>query len=409
MGKKNCDSQEMKEDIPKISEFPLGDRLPESFAEYFSGRAFLSPLTKEPGLNCPIFNVTFEPGCRNNWHSHSGGQILIVVGGIGYYQIKKAPAHILLPGDIVEIPANVIHWHGAAPHSWFSHLSVETNTQTNKNTWLEKVDDELYNRAIAATKEKSIKLSETAVKNHEELWPGHNSQIAKTDPELIEIFDNWAFDEIIAQSNIDTKTRVMMIMGSCIAQGALSEYKMFVKASLNVGITPVQIKEILYQSIAYVGIAKLIDFLYAANDICTERGIDLPLEGQSTTTRDTRYVAGLELMKATFGETILKILEDAPTDQKHIQHNLTANCFGDYYTRNGLDMKTRELLTFSILISMGGTDSQVRGHIQGNLNIGNNREKLIDITTQLLPYIGYPRALNALSAINEIIKTKQEK
>jgi 4-carboxymuconolactone decarboxylase len=95
---------------------------------------------------------------------------------------------------------------------------------------------------------------------------------------------------------------------------------------------------------------------------------------------------------------------NAPTDQKHIQDYLASNCFGDYYTRNGLDMKTRELLTYSMLISIGGTDSQVRGHIQGNLNVGNNRETLIGISTQLLPYIGYPRTLNALNAINEITK-----
>jgi len=104
-------------------------------------------------------------------------------------------------------------------------------------------------------------------------------------------------------------------------------------------------------------------------------------------------------MKATFGESIEKMRENAPDDQKHIQYNLAANCFGDYYTRNGLDMKTRELLTFSMLISMGGTDSQVRGHVQGNLNVGNNRETLIGITTVLLPYIDYPRTLNALNAL----------
>jgi 4-carboxymuconolactone decarboxylase len=247
-------------------------------------------------------------------------------------------------------------------------------------------------------------ISAKAIANHEELWPNYKSKAAQTDPELIEIFDNWAFDEVIAQSTINTQTRVMMIMGSCIAQGALTEYKMFVNAALNVGISPVEIKEVLYQSVAYVGVAKVIDFLYAANEIMLERGIELPLPGQSTTTSDTREAAGLELMKATFGEQIAEMRKNAPDDQKHIQYNLAANCFGDYYTRSGLDMKTRELLTYSMLISMGGTESQVRGHIQGNLNVGNNRETLIGVTTQLLPYIGYPRTLNALSAINEITK-----
>lgn len=400
----NLNAQEMKNEIPKISVFPLGNKLPDTYAEYFTGKTFLAPLTQNKDLNCPIFNVTFEPGCRNNWHSHSGGQILIAVGGKGYYQAKGEPARLLLPGDVVEIPANVIHWHGAAPDSWFSHLAIETNSHNNENTWLEEVDDEQYKKATTVSKGKNPNLSDAAIKNHEELWPDYESKTAKTDPELIGIFDNWAFDEVIAQSNIDIKTRTMMIMGSCIAQGALTEYKMFVNAALNVGISPVQVKEVLYQSVAYVGVAKVIDFLSVTNEIFTERGIELPLEKQSTTNRVTREAAGLELMKATFGERIEDMRKNAPDDQKHIQYNLAANCFGDYYTRNGLDMKTRELLTFSMLISMGGTDSQVRGHIQGNLNVGNNRETLIGVTTQLLPYIGYPRTLNALNAINEIAK-----
>jgi|WetSurMetagenome_2_1015567.scaffolds.fasta_scaffold03714_7 4-carboxymuconolactone decarboxylase len=253
-----------------------------------------------------------------------------------------------------------------------------------------------------------LNLSYAAVKNHKELWPDYESKAAKTDPELIEIFDNLAFDEVIAQSKIDTKTRVMMIMGSCIAQGALTEYKMFVNAALNVGVTPVEVKEILYQSVAYVGMAKVVDFLSATNEIMRERGIALPLEKQSTTTCENRHEKGLALMKATFGESIAQMREKAPDGQKHIQDNLAGNCFGDYYTRTGLNIKIRELLTYSILISMGGTDSQVRGHIQGNLNIGNDREILIGITTQLLPFIGYPRTLNAMNAINAMT-TKQQK
>jgi 4-carboxymuconolactone decarboxylase len=153
-----------------------------------------------------------------------------------------------------------------------------------------------------------------------------------------------------------------------------------------------------------VGVAKVIDFLYATNEIFTERDIELPLEKQSTTSPENRHTKGLELMKATFGEQIEAMQKNTSDDQKYIQDYLSGNCLGDYYTRKGLDMKTRELLTFSILISMGGTDSQVRRHIQGNLNVGNNREPLIGITTQLLPYIGYPRTLNALNAIDEITK-----
>jgi len=396
-------AQNMKEEIPNISNFPVGDKLPEMYSRYFIGQAYLAPLTKNKDLNCPISNVTFEPGCRNNWHSHTGGQILVVVGGKGYYQAKGEPARLLLPGDVVEIQANVVHWHGAAPDSWFSHLAIETNPQVSKNTWLEPVDDEQYKKATAASNSKVINLTKAAIKNHEELWPGYDSKAAQTDPELIEIFDNWAFDEVIRSGNIDSKTRVMMTMGSTIAQGALTEYKMFVNAALNVGVTPVEIKEILYQSVAYVGVAKVIDFIYAANEILKERGIALPLEGQSTTTPETRMEKGLALQKEIFGEMIDNMYKQSPANQLHIQQYLSANCFGDYYTRNGLDVKTRELLTYSMLISMGGTESQVKGHVIGNVKVGNNKETLLSVTTQLLPYIGYPRTLNALKCLNEVI------
>ncbi len=396
-------AQDMKEEIPNISNFSVGNELPEMYSKYFTGHAYLAPLTKNKDLNCSISNVTFEPGCRNNWHSHAGGQILVVVGGKGYYQAKGEPARLLLPGDVVEIPVNVVHWHGAAPDSWFSHLAIETNPQVSKNTWLEQVDDEQYQKATGGTSSKEINLTIAAIKNHEELWPGYESKAAKTDPELIQVFDNFAFDDVISSGNLDTKTRVMMILGSTIACQAQTEYKMMMNAALNVGVTPVEVKEILYQSVPYVGIAKVIDFINLTNEIMTERGIQLPLEGQSTTTPETRMEKGLVLQKEIFGEMIDKMYEKSPKNQLHIQQYLSANCFGDYYTRNGLDVKTRELLTYSMLISMGGTESQVKGHIAGNVKVGNNKETLLTVTTQLLPYIGYPRTLNALNCLNEVI------
>ena len=250
---------------------------------------------------------------------------------------------------------------------------------------------------------KTIHITENAVRNHEELFPNLESKLQKTDPEFIELFDNWAFDEVIRQSQLDTKTRVTMILASTIASQALGEYKVMVGAALNVGLTPIEIKEILYQSVPYVGVAKVFDFLHATNDVFQKRGIELPLEGQSTTTPETRFEKGVAVQKTIFGGAIDKMLQQAPKDQMHIQDFLAANCFGDYYTRNGLDLKTRELLTFAMLISLGGCEPQVKGHVTGNLNVGNDRTRLIDVVTQLLPYIGYPRTLNALRVIDEVV------
>jgi 4-carboxymuconolactone decarboxylase len=250
---------------------------------------------------------------------------------------------------------------------------------------------------------KQIHVTENAVKHHEALFPNHESKLQKTDPEFIALFDNWAFDEVIRQSQLDTKTRVMMILASTIASQALGEYKVMVEAALNVGLTPVVIKEILYQSVPYMGVAKVFDFLHATNAIFQEKGIELPLEGQSTTTAETRFDKGVAAQKAIFGEAIDKMRQQAPKDQLHIQDFLAANCFGDYYTRTGIDLKMRELLTFTMLISLGGCEPQVKGHVAGNLKIGNDRRRLIDVVTQLLPYIGYPRTLNALRMIDEVV------
>lgn len=133
-------------DPPQISPFPAGQEN-TAYAKYFTGKSYLAPLTGDKRLNTPVFNVTFEPGCRNNWHKHTGGQMLIAVGGVGYYQERGQKARRLVPGDVVEIPPDVEHWHGAAPDRWFSHLAVECNPQTNKNTWLEAVSDADYQAA----------------------------------------------------------------------------------------------------------------------------------------------------------------------------------------------------------------------------------------------------------------------
>ena len=127
--------------------FPIGAPN-DGFAQYFSGQSYLAPVSTE---QVKIFNVTFEPGCRNNWHTHhaksGGGQILVCVAGRGFYQEWGKPAQELCPGDVVNIPAGVKHWHGAAPDSWFSHLAVEVPGEEASNEWLEPVDDEQYLKA----------------------------------------------------------------------------------------------------------------------------------------------------------------------------------------------------------------------------------------------------------------------
>jgi 4-carboxymuconolactone decarboxylase len=245
--------------------------------------------------------------------------------------------------------------------------------------------------------------NEQARKNHDELFPGHISTLAATDPELIEIFDNFAFDEVLRHGNLDTRTRLMIQLASMIACQALREYRVMLGAALTVGVTPVEVKEIVYQAVPYVGMAKVFDFIHATNEVLTERGVELPLPGQSTTTTENRMQKGLAVQKQSIGSDVVeRLYASASEDQMHIQRYLSANCFGDHYTRTGIDVPTRELLTLSMLVSLGGCDAQVKGHVAANLHVGNSRARMIDVVTQLLPFIGHPRTLNALRAIDEV-------
>ncbi|HIT03997.1 MAG TPA: cupin domain-containing protein [Candidatus Caccocola faecipullorum] len=120
--------------------FPAGERFDN---ENFSGEVWLKMLT---GMPCPVANVTFAPACRNNWHTHRGGQILLVTAGRGFYQEWGKEARELRAGDVVEIPAEVKHWHGAAPDSWFSHIAMEIHPELGPATWLEPVSEEEYGK-----------------------------------------------------------------------------------------------------------------------------------------------------------------------------------------------------------------------------------------------------------------------
>ena len=136
----------MQNEKQNPSVFPMGAPLPEMFSKFFIGQAYLQPLTETGG---PVANVTFEPGCRNNWHIHhassGGGQILLATGGKGWYQAWGEQPRALEPGDVVVIPPEVKHWHGAAKDSWFSHLAIEVMGEETSNEWLEPVTDDVYN------------------------------------------------------------------------------------------------------------------------------------------------------------------------------------------------------------------------------------------------------------------------
>ncbi len=220
-----------------------------------------------------------------------------------------------------------------------------------------------------------------------------------TDPEFIERFENFAFKEVPNEvdQQLDEKTRYMAILASLIGCGGTEAYKEILPRALNGGITPVVVKEIVYQAVDYLGYGKMLSFLDITNHFLEEQGIFLPLEDQQTTTIESRLEKGIEAQVKIFGNHMKEAWK-----QGHINRWLAANCFGDYYTRKGLDLQEREMITFCFLIAQGGCEPQIKAHVKGNMNLGNDKDFLIRIISQCLPYIGYPRSLNAIACIKEV-------
>lgn len=220
----------------------------------------------------------------------------------------------------------------------------------------------------------------------------------KTDPEFAERFEHFAFDEVVNEEGqqLDDRSAYLAILAALIGCGGIDAFKEVLPKALDGGITPVEAREIVYQSVDYLGYGRMLPFLKAANDIFTERGIALPLEGQATTTFEDRLEKGIETQAEIFGEHMKEAWKAG-----HINRWLAANCFGDYYTRKGLALAERELITFCFIMAQGGCEPQLTGHAKGNMNMGNDKEFLIKVVSQCLPYIGYPRSLNALACINK--------
>ena len=226
--------------------------------------------------------------------------------------------------------------------------------------------------------------------------------VSKEDEDLQNIFNNFVYGEVYNHGDLEPKLRELITLVSLTASqgnGMIAEH---VEMALNVGASAIEIKEALYQCAPYVGFPRVFSALEEANKVFKDKNIKLPLQSQATVTDNTRFEKGLEIQTNTFGQRILDAHANAPENQKHIQNYLSAMCFGDFYTREGLDLKTRELLTFIMLISLGGAEPQATSHANANISMGNDKDTLIKAVTQCIPYIGYPRTLNAIAIINGI-------
>lgn len=249
-------------------------------------------------------------------------------------------------------------------------------------------------------------VSEFAKQYREKMFSGSSSNFGETDPEFVELFENFALDEVINMPDIggkeaDGRTRHMAILAALLGCQGIDIFKEMLPAAMNFGVAPVEIKEITYQAVAYLGIGRVFPFLKAVNEFLESKGISLPLEGQATTTAENRREAGTQAQVDIFGEGMKDFWRSGPEESRHINLWLAGNCFGDYYTRKGLDYAERELIAFCFLAAQGGCEPQLTSHAAANMKIGNDKLFLIKIISQCLPFIGYPRSLNALTCVNK--------
>ncbi|MFG6356511.1 MAG: carboxymuconolactone decarboxylase family protein [Acetatifactor sp.] len=220
----------------------------------------------------------------------------------------------------------------------------------------------------------------------------------ETDPEFMKIIEHFALEEVVKESGqeLPEDTRYLAILATLLGCQGLDVYKDMLPKALDEGLTPIMVKEMVYQAVDYLGLGRVMPFLSVTNDILSVRGVKLPLPAQVTTTMENRLEKGVETQAEIFGEHMKEAWKAG-----HINRWLAANCFGDYYTRNGLDLKQRELITFCFLAAQGGCEPQLTAHVKGNINLGNDKDFLIRVVSQCLPYIGYPRSLNAVACVNK--------
>lgn len=241
-----------------------------------------------------------------------------------------------------------------------------------------------------------------------ELISNYDFELKETDPELTEILDNFLSKQVFKESILSDKERLIVTLACLVSNQSVNLYEKMIKIALDIGVTPVEIKEILYQSLAYIGLSKTYDFIKKTNEIFNTLGIYLPLDNQSTISYENRLEEGYNIQVRNFGKDFIdNNIENCPDGQKHIWDFISSYAFGDFYSRNGLDDSLRELISFTFIMSLRGCENQLRIHAKGNLEIGNSKEKLVSVITVLVPYLGFPRVHNALAILNEVCEEKK--
>ena len=226
-----------------------------------------------------------------------------------------------------------------------------------------------------------------------------------TDPEFMQILQGYIFGDICYKGSLDNRMRELVTITTLTVLSTLTQLEAHVQASLNVGCTPIEIREVIYQCAPFIGFPKTLNAIDTMNKVFIKNEITLPLEKQCTISSECeRYENGLNIQQPIYGNEIKERYDYLPDEfSEFVPRLLTELCFGDFQTRKGLEVKTRELLIVVLLASMGGADVQVKSHIYGALKVGNTKEEIVCALVHASGYIGIPRLFNALNTGKELL------
>lgn len=242
--------------------------------------------------------------------------------------------------------------------------------------------------------------------NYRTLFKGEALQTTGDDPEMMAILQKYIFGEVFTVGDLDIKTRELLTVTSLSVQQTLPQLKAHINAALNVGATPIEVRETIYQLAPFIGFPKTLNAIGVMNEVFKERGIKTPLKLTAAVKENERYEKGFAIQNPLYGDEIAQSLSGLPENMgKDVSDFLTEVCFGDFYTRDGLDIKTRELLFIAALVTTGNS-ATLKSHIKGNLKAGNSKETITAAIIQCMPYVGFPNTIAALKTMKEVLNEK---
>jgi 4-carboxymuconolactone decarboxylase len=258
------------------------------------------------------------------------------------------------------------------------------------------------NPITQSSKKDSMNRIERAKHTYEKLFQQVQSVSNSDDPELLTILQRFIFGEVFYTGNLNDTIRELITITALATSQTLPQLKAHTAAALNIGVNPITIREVVYGIAPFIGYPRVLNAMDTINSVFKSRGIQLPLPTEGTVTEEQRFQKGKELQYPIYGDGMKQNMKELPGEfAEAIPRMLTETLFGDYYTRGGLKIKTRELMIFCALATLGGTERQIASHAAGNMKVGNDRETLLSALVQLYPYIGFPRISNAIYAMKD--------